>query len=131
MDTYACKSDFTSISLQRSIHQGIGLACNVSTGFCVGECLISSSLMQTLEVGDCSGTGCGCSITEKTEDRILDTSRVIDVQVHSDAVEEAVVRVFLGDFTASEHSTWNRESDQVLSRWHRSCRCEAKEGNKH
>lgn len=95
-----------SVSLQCRIQQSIRLTGNIPSCLCVGESLISSSLMQTVQVGDLSSTTSRGCVTEKTEDGVLDLVGVVEVQVDSDTVEESVVRVFLGDFT-THHGAWD------------------------
>jgi len=122
-----CKTNLPSVSLESGIHQSISLTSDISGGLCVGEGLVSSSLVETCQISNCSGTSSSCCVSEKTEDRICDTGRVIEGQVGADTVEESVVGMFLWNFTAVKHGYWDGEN--VFGLWHRSCGGQAKQGN--
>lgn len=122
------QSNLASIPLQSCIQQSIGLTSHIPSCLCVGESLIGCSLMETFQVGDLSSTGSSGCVTEKTEDGVLDLVGVVDVQVDADAIEEPVVRVFLGNFTA-HHGAWDGECEHILCDGSRCRSCEAKEGS--
>ena len=124
------ETNCASISLKRSIHQRIRLTGNISSRLRVGESLIRSSLMKAVEVRDRPGSSGSRCVSEQTEDRILNVVRVVESQVHANTIEESIVGVFLGDFTASKHGFRDREAEGILGfgDWHRSSRSNAKEG---
>ncbi len=68
-------------------------------------------------------------VPEKAKDRIFNLGGIVEVQIHSDAVEESVVGVLLGNLTASE-SVFGNDEDILWLR-SRSSKSEAEEGNEH
>lgn len=120
------QSNFSSVSLQSGVQQSIGLASNIASCLCVGESLIGCSLMETVQVGNLSSTGSSGCVTEKTEDGVLDIIRVVEGQVDSDAIEESVVGVFLGNL-ATHHHPWDGDGDDILGSGSGGCSCESEE----
>jgi len=122
------QSNLASVSLQSCVQQSIRLTSNIPSCLCIGESLIGSSLMKTVQVGDLSSTGSSSRVTEKTEDRVLNLVGVVEVQVDSDAIEESVVRVLLRHFTA-HHGAGDGECEGILGDGSGCRGCKAKEGS--
>jgi len=66
-------------------------------------------------------------VPEEAENRIFDLGGIVEVQIHSNTVEESVVGVLLGNFTASEPVFGDGED--ILWFWGRSGKSEAEESN--
>lgn len=94
------QSNGPSVPLQSSEDQCVDLGLNISSGLGVGECTIGSGLVETVQIGDLSSTLRGGCVTQKTENRIHDSIRVIQVQAGANTGEELGVGLFLGNLSA-------------------------------
>lgn len=66
-----------SVFLKRSVNESSGHTIDISGRLGVGEGLVSSSLLQAVDVRDSTRTSGGSCGTKKTKDWVLDAGRVV------------------------------------------------------
>ena len=91
----ALDTDTASVPLNGLEQESSSHATNVLGLLGVGESLIGSLLLETVEVGDLTSTLGGGSVTQKTEDGVLDSLGVVQVEQVAGDGEHEVVRVLL------------------------------------
>lgn len=95
-----CETDLACVALESTVLERGGHASDIFGSFGVGECLVGGGLLETVGVGDGPLACCGGGVAEKAEDGVLDVVRVVELEVRVYDVENGLVGVLLGHFTA-------------------------------
>lgn len=89
------QTDLARVALEGTEEQGVCLAINITSCFCVGKGLVGNVLLETVQVGDGAGAVGGGSISEQRKDSVLNVLGVVQLQSRVGGLQDSLVGVLL------------------------------------